>query len=247
VIPENQHLVLVGMMGAGKTTVGRILGERLGRRVVDSDQVIESRTGRTVREIFATDGEAAFRALETEALIEALTEQEPLVIAAAGGVVLSEQNRAALRDFVASEFNNMFDRDYSARLVLGVHGRGASDADVKVFADALADSLMQRYGSSLLDLNSKLKVRVKSETPLRGGAIVKVSSEYLRQGNEPVPVDYLMRKVGTQWKVFDVMVEGVSFVQTFRNQFDTPLKQKSIPQVAADIKAGTLQAQAAAN
>ena len=138
----------------------------------------------------------------------------------------------------------MFDRDYSARLVLGVHGRGASDADVKLFADALADSLMQRYGSSLLDLNTKLKVRVKSETPLRGGAIVKVSSEYLRQGNEAVPVDYLMRKVGTQWKVFDVMVEGVSFVQTFRNQFDTPLKQKSIPQVAADIKAGRLQAQA---
>lgn len=157
------------------------------------------------------------------------------------------QNRAALREFVASEFNNIFDRDYSARLVLGVHGRGASEADIKVFADALADSLMQRYGSSLLDLNTKLKVRVKSETPLRGGAIVKVSSEYLRQGAEPVPVDYLMRKVGTQWKVFDVMVEGVSFVQTFRNQFDTPLKQKSIPQVAADIKAGKLQAQASTN
>jgi len=98
VIPDNQHLVLVGMMGVGKTTVGRIVGERLGRRVVDSDQVIEARTGRTVREIFASDGEAAFRALETEALIEALTEQEPLVIAAAGGVVLSEQNRSALRD-----------------------------------------------------------------------------------------------------------------------------------------------------
>jgi phospholipid transport system substrate-binding protein len=157
------------------------------------------------------------------------------------------QDRAALRQFVASEFNNIFDRDYSARLVLGVHGRGASEADIKVFADALADSLMQRYGSSLLDLNTKLKVRVKSETPLRGGAIVKVSSEYLRQGAEPVPVDYLMRKVGTQWKVFDVMVEGVSFVQTFRNQFDAPLKQKSIPQVAADIKAGKLQAQASTN
>ena len=62
-IPDNQHLVLVGMMGVGKTTVGRIVGERLGRRVVDSDQVIEARTGRTVREIFASDGEAAFRAL----------------------------------------------------------------------------------------------------------------------------------------------------------------------------------------
>lgn len=157
------------------------------------------------------------------------------------------KNRAALSQFISTEFNQMFDRDYAARLVLGTHGRGASDSDVKLFADALSTSLMQRYGSSLLDFNAKLKVRIKSETPLRGGAIVKVSSEYLRQGGEPVPVDYLMRKVGSNWKVFDVMVEGVSFVQTFRNQFDTPLKQKSIAQVAADIQAGRLQAQAQGN
>jgi phospholipid transport system substrate-binding protein len=154
------------------------------------------------------------------------------------------KDRSKLRQFIAGEFNAMFDRDYAARLVLGAHGRGAADADVKLFADALTDSLMQRYGSSLLDFNTRLKVRVKSETPLRNGAIVKVSSEFLRQGGEPIPVDYLMRKSGSQWKVFDVMVEGVSFVQTFRNQFDAPLKQKSIPQVAADIRAGKLQASA---
>ena len=154
------------------------------------------------------------------------------------------KDRSKLRQFISGEFNAMFDRDYAARLVLGAHGRGAADADVKLFADALSDSLMQRYGSSLLDFNTRLKVRVKSETPLRNGAIVKVSSEFLRQGGEPIPVDYLMRKSGSQWKVFDVMVEGVSFVQTFRNQFDAPLKQKSIPQVAADIRAGKLQASA---
>ncbi len=154
------------------------------------------------------------------------------------------KNRVALRTFVASEFNTMFDRDYAARLVLGRHGRGAAEADIKLFADALADGLMQRYGSSLLDMNTKLQVRVKSETALRNGEIVKVSSEYLRKGAEPVPVDYLLRKSGGQWKVFDVMIEGVSFVQTFRNQFDTPLSRKSIPQVAADLRAGKLAADA---
>ncbi len=154
------------------------------------------------------------------------------------------RNRAALSQFVSGEFNQMFDRDYAARLVLGTHGRGASDADVKLFADALADNLMQRYGSSLLDFNTRLQVRVKSETPLRGGAVVRVSTEMLRQGGEPIPVDYLMRKAGSNWQVFDVMVEGVSFVQTFRNQFDTPLRQKSIAQVAAELKAGKLNASA---
>ncbi len=154
------------------------------------------------------------------------------------------RDRGALRQFVSGEFNQMFDRDYAGRLVLGAHGRGASDADVKLFSDALADNLMQRYGSSLLDFNTRLQVRVKSETPLRGGAIMRVSTEMLRQGGEPIPVDYLMRKNGDAWKVFDVMVEGVSFVQTFRNQFDTPLRQKSIPQVAAELKAGKLNASA---
>ena len=81
-------------------------------------------------------------------------------------------NRAALDKFVSSEFNAMFDRNYAGRMVLGRHGRGASEADVKLFADALADSLMSRYGSSLLAFDTGLKVRVKSETPLRGGAIV---------------------------------------------------------------------------
>ena len=154
------------------------------------------------------------------------------------------RDRAALSKFVSGEFNQMFDRDYAGRLVLGAHGRGASDADVKLFSDALADNLMQRYGSSLLDFNTRLQVRVKSETPLRGGAIMRVSTEMLRQGGEPIPVDYLMRKTGNDWKVFDVMVEGVSFVQTFRNQFDSPLRQKSIPQVAAELKAGKLNASA---
>ena len=157
------------------------------------------------------------------------------------------KNRGALRQFIATEFNSMFDRDYAARLVLGAHGRGASDADVKLFADALADGLMSRYGSSLLDLNTKLKVRVKSETALPNGRGVRVSSEFLRQGGEPVPVDYFMRNTGTGWKVFDVMVEGVSFVQTFRTQFDGPLSRKTIPQVAADIRAGKLQADATTN
>ncbi len=96
---EDRHIVLVGMMGSGKTSVGRQLAERLGRPFLDSDAQVEARTGSTVREIFETEGlgEAAFRVLEAEALAHALADPVPSVIAAAGGVVLDSANRARLR------------------------------------------------------------------------------------------------------------------------------------------------------
>lgn len=93
----DRHIVLVGMMGAGKSSVGRVLAKRLGRTLVDSDEVIERRTGRTVREIWNSDGEPAFRELETEMLREAISSPTSSVIAAAGGVVLSEINRTVLK------------------------------------------------------------------------------------------------------------------------------------------------------
>lgn len=152
-----------------------------------------------------------------------------------------KSNPAALRQFVTSEFNTLFDSDYAARLVLGVHGRGASDADVKLFGQALTERLLSAYGARLADFNARLKVRVKSESPLPGGRGVKVDTEFVQTDQTVTPITFYARNVGGQWKVFDVLPEGVSFVQTFKTQFDTPLRQKSIAQVAADLKSGKLQ------
>lgn len=91
-----RHLVLVGLMATGKSTVGRILAETLGRPLLDSDDQVEAMTGRTVREIWRADGEPAFRRLETAALTEALADPTPSVVAGAGGVVLAEENRVLL-------------------------------------------------------------------------------------------------------------------------------------------------------
>ncbi|MGO1540057.1 MAG: MlaC/ttg2D family ABC transporter substrate-binding protein [Luteimonas sp.] len=154
------------------------------------------------------------------------------------------RDRAALEAFVKSEFETMFDRDYAARQVLGRHGRGADDAEIAYFADALAESLLSRYGSSLLDFNTRLRVRIASENALPRGLGVRVASELLRQGGEPIPVTYLMRQSGGQWKVFDVQVEGVSFVSTFRRQFDNELQNKSIRQVANELRGGQVEADA---
>ena len=77
-------IVLVGFMGAGKTTVGHLLAERLGLPFVDSDLVIERQAGRPVRQIFAEDGEPAFRALEHQ-VIAGLLDGPDLVLALGGG------------------------------------------------------------------------------------------------------------------------------------------------------------------
>ncbi|HUZ09549.1 MAG TPA: shikimate kinase [Acidimicrobiales bacterium] len=95
--PAVDRIVLVGMMGAGKTTVGRLLAGRLGWAYADSDDRVQEATGHTVPELFAQHGEAAFRAAESEALRQALRGASPQVVSVAGGAVLAPANRALLR------------------------------------------------------------------------------------------------------------------------------------------------------
>jgi shikimate kinase len=89
-------IFLVGMMGVGKTTVGRLLAERLGLSYLDSDEEVVRATGRTVPEIFEAEGEAAFRAEEKRALQTSLV-GGGAVVSVAGGAVLDADNRALLR------------------------------------------------------------------------------------------------------------------------------------------------------
>jgi shikimate kinase len=94
--PAGERILLVGMMGAGKSTTGRLLAGRLGWAYLDSDEQVERDTGRSVPQIFATEGEAAFRAAESRVLAEALAAPGPAVVSVAGGAVLDPANRVAL-------------------------------------------------------------------------------------------------------------------------------------------------------
>jgi shikimate kinase len=91
------HLVLVGLMGAGKSSVGRTCAARLDRPFVDVDEAVETVAGRSVAEIFATDGEAAFRALERATLADVCASPQPLVIACGGGAMGDAENRRRVR------------------------------------------------------------------------------------------------------------------------------------------------------
>lgn len=91
-----KRIFLVGMMGSGKTTIGRLVAARLRWAHLDSDTQVEKATGHTVSELFALYGEEGFRAHESEALALAASSQAPVVVSVAGGAVLSPSNRLLL-------------------------------------------------------------------------------------------------------------------------------------------------------
>jgi len=91
------HLVLVGLMGTGKSTVGRRIAHKLGWEFLDTDEEITRTTGRTVRQIFESEGEDFFRQLEHDVLAAAWQLSTPHVIAGAGGIILRADNRELLK------------------------------------------------------------------------------------------------------------------------------------------------------
>ena len=95
----DRHVALVGFMGAGKTTLGAQVAERLGRRFIDVDRELERASGFTVPELFEQRGEAEFRALESDTTVSALRNERPAVLALGGGAVETEEIRQALRRY----------------------------------------------------------------------------------------------------------------------------------------------------
>lgn len=123
------NLVLIGMMGCGKSTCGRLLARRMDREFVDTDVLIEERQGRTISDIFAQEGEGYFRDLES-AVAKELSQKSDLVIATGGGIILREENVAALREngfvvWLNRPADQIFDRVSMADRPLAQDGKAA--------------------------------------------------------------------------------------------------------------------------
>jgi shikimate kinase len=96
--PIERHLVLVGLMGSGKTTVGRRCAKRLDRGFVDLDDLIMTHAAMSIEDIWRDRGEERFRALEREVVLDVCASSVPLVIACGGGTVVDAENRRRLRE-----------------------------------------------------------------------------------------------------------------------------------------------------
>lgn len=113
--PANRPIALVGLMGVGKTTIGRRLANRLGRPFLDADAEVEAAAGRTVAEIFADFGEAAFRDGERKVIARLLEEPAPIVLALGGGAFMDPDTRAlikthALSVWLRADVDTLFER-----------------------------------------------------------------------------------------------------------------------------------------
>jgi phospholipid transport system substrate-binding protein len=130
-----------------------------------------------------------------------------------------------------------FDTEYAARLVLGRHWRDANEAQRKRFVDAFYKSLLNNYGTALADFTGdKLKVLpTKVEADAKSATVRTVVR---RSNGQNVPVNYTMRKTDSGWKAWDVVIEGISYVKSFREDFGAEIDQKGLDAVIDRMEKG---------
>jgi phospholipid transport system substrate-binding protein len=130
-----------------------------------------------------------------------------------------------------------FDTAYSARLVLGKHYRDATEEQRKRFVDAFYQSLLRNYSSALANFTSD---RMKILPAQISGDNATVRTEIKRDNGERIPVNYSLRKTPDGWKAWDVVIEGISYVKSFREDFGAEIDQKGLDAVIQRIEKGGL-------
>jgi len=150
-------------------------------------------------------------------------------------------NPELLQDIVRTDLLPLLDLTYSARLILGKPGKDASPAQLESFSQAMSAVLVNRYADGLLEFRSDKQVEI---LPLKGNnteKLTRVRTRIRLENGGFAPVDYAFRKTDGGWKVFDVTVEGISYIITFRNQISPRVAADGIDTVTKEIRAGTMK------
>jgi len=128
-----------------------------------------------------------------------------------------------------------FDTEYSARLVLGQSWRTATPEQRKRFVDAFYHSLLRNYGAALIDFTGDRFVVL----PYKGDAsdtTATVRTEVKKSSGDKVPVNFSLRKTPDGWKAWDVVIEGISYVKSFRTDFASEIQQKGLDDVISRLE-----------
>ena len=137
-----------------------------------------------------------------------------------------------------------FDTPYAAQLVLGQHWRNATSEQRKRFVDAFYQSLLYTYGDAMVDFTAdRLKVIPTKVTPTDERATVR--TEIKRSNGTKVGVNYSLRKVNGEWKAWDVVIDGISYVKSYREDYGSEVQQKGLDSVISRLEAKAQSAKSA--
>ena len=152
-----------------------------------------------------------------------------------------EADPAPLQQEVRKNLLPKIDSLYSARLVLGQHGRGLPAEKVAAFSDAISDLLVRRYAEGLLKFKSRDQVEILPEQAGNTERMTRVRTKVRLDSGSDAAVDYVFRKRDDRWWVFDVIIEGISYVATFRNQIGEEIRRDGFDRVLSRLQSGELQ------
>lgn len=150
------------------------------------------------------------------------------------------RNPALLREMVNEDMLPLIDVEYSARLILGRAGRGVEPEQLDDFAYAMSEHLLSRYADSLLNFQTDERLEVLPVKGKNTEKLTRVRTRFKLDNGSYVPIDFAFRKTELGWKAFDVTIEGISYVMTYRNQIAPRVNADGIEKVTADIRAGTI-------
>lgn len=162
---ENKNIILVGLMGSGKTTIGRQLSSSLEKKFIDTDLFIESRTGVNISTIFELEGEEGFRLRETN-LLNDLLKQSDLIIATGGGIVLKDENRKILKKLGMVIYLRAHINDLVKRLKSDKNRPLIQNVDLTNKLETLytqRDALYESVADCIIDTRSKKIKEIQNE------------------------------------------------------------------------------------
>ncbi|MEY2721649.1 MAG: hypothetical protein RL597_1094 [Pseudomonadota bacterium] len=135
-----------------------------------------------------------------------------------------------------------FDVEHAARLVLGRHWRTATPEQRKRFIDAFYGSLLSNYGDALIEFTGD-RIKVLPSPVAADATTATVRTEVKRSNGQKIPVNYTLRKTEAGWKAWDVVIEGISYVKSFREDFGSEIDQKGLDAVITRLEAQNRAAQ----
>lgn len=151
------------------------------------------------------------------------------------------ETQEGLKTLVRTDLMPLLDVKYAARLILGRAGRGLEQAKIDEFATVMSNLLVDRYSGALLYFNSEVKLQVLPQRGELNEKLTRVRTRVTLPKGGEAPVDYAFHKTPDGWKAFDVIVEGISYITTYRNQIMPEVQANGIDSVIERLGKGELE------